>query len=248
KGMHNLLNAHFDLRNFQKFKATLAQLEEFATSDIVNHHDNFRVQAFVYINSAKINEHLMSGTFKDGLALVPYIEEKLNEYSLYLDTHRILVFNYKIASLYFGSGNYDTSIDYLQKIIQDNVDLRTDLQCYARVVHLMAHYELGNYEIIESLIKSVYRFMAKMENLTVVEEEMFKFLRNSFKISPRKMQPEFEKFLLKIKQFEKSRFETRAFAYLDIISWVESKVYRKTMSEIIKGKYFESKRSIPIAY
>nr|MBA4140794.1 hypothetical protein [Segetibacter sp.] len=49
KGMHNLLNAHFDLRNFQKFKATLAQLEEFATSDIVNHHDNFRVQAFVYI-------------------------------------------------------------------------------------------------------------------------------------------------------------------------------------------------------
>jgi hypothetical protein len=112
----------------------------------------------------------------------------------------------------------------------------------------MAHYELGNYEIIESLIKSVYRFMAKMENLTVVEEEMFKFLRNSFKISPRKMQPEFEKFLLKIKQFEKSRFETRAFAYLDIISWVESKVYKKTMSEIIKGKYFESKRSIPIAY
>jgi tetratricopeptide (TPR) repeat protein len=248
KGMHNLLNAHFDLRNFQKFKATLAQLEEFAASDIVNHHDNFRVQAFVYINSAKINEHLMLGTFKEGLALVPYIEEKLNEYTLYLDTHRILVFNYKIASLYFGSGDYDTSIDYLQKIIQDNVDLRTDLQCYARVVHLMAHYELGNYEIIESLIKSVYRFMAKMENLTVVEEEMFRFLRNSFKISPKKMQPEFDKFLHKIKQFEKSRFETRAFAYLDIISWVESKVYKKTMSEIIKGKYFESKRSIPIAY
>ncbi len=245
KGMHNLLNAHFDLRNFQKFKTTLARLEEFATSDIVNHHDNFRVQAFVYINSAKINEHLMSGTFKEGLELVPYIEEKLNEYSLYLDTHRILVFNYKIASLYFGSGDYDTSIDYLQKIIHDNVDLRTDLQCYARLVHLMAHYELGNYEIIESLIKSVYRFMAKMENLTVVEEEMFKFLRNSFKISPRKMQPEFEKFLHTIKQFEKSRFETRAFAYLDIISWVESKVYKKTMSEIIKGKYLQSKRSIP---
>jgi tetratricopeptide (TPR) repeat protein len=182
--MHNLLNAHFDLRNFHKFKATLAELEEFATSDIVNHHDNFRVQAFVYINSAKINQHLMSGTFREGLALVPYIEEKLNEYALYLDTHRILVFNYKIASLYFGSGDYDTSIDYLQKIIHHNIDLRTDLHCYARLVHLMAHYELGNDEIIESLIKSVYRFMAKMENLTVVEEEMFKFVRNSFKFLP----------------------------------------------------------------
>jgi tetratricopeptide (TPR) repeat protein len=244
KGLHNLLNAHFDLRNFREFKTTLQLLEKFSATDTVNHHDNFRVQAFVYINSAKINQHLMMGTFTEGLALVPYIEGRLSEFSLYLDTHRILVFNYKIATLYFGNGNYDTSIDYLQKIINDNVDLRNDLQCYARVVHLMAHYELGNYGIIESLIKSVYRFMAKMENLTVVEEEMFRFLRNSFKISPRKMKPEFEKFLEKIKRLENNRFETRAFAYLDIISWLESKVLEKSMSEIIKDKYLKSKRSI----
>jgi hypothetical protein len=248
KGLHNLLNAHFDLRNFREFKTTLELLEKFATSDPVNDHDNFRVQAFVYINSAKINQHLMMGTFTEGLALVPYIEERLNEFSLYLDTHRILVFNYKIATLYFGNADYNTSIDYLQKIINDNVDLRNDLQCYARVVHLMAHYELGNYEIIESLIKSVYRFMAKMENLTVVEEEMFRFLRNSFKISPRKMKPEFENFLQKIKQLENNRFETRAFAYLDIISWVESKVSEKSMSEIIKQKYLKSKRTMGLPF
>ena len=71
-------------------------------------------------------------------------------------------------------------IDYLQKIINDKTDLRYDLQCYARLVHLLAHYELGNDMLMESLSKSVYRFMAKMKNLTVVEEEMFKFLRQSF--------------------------------------------------------------------
>jgi hypothetical protein len=83
--------------------------------------------------------------------------------------------------------------------------------------------------------------MAKMQNLTVIEEEMFKFLRHSFSVSPRKMQPEFEKFLAAIKKYEKSRFETRAFAYLDIISWVESKVQNKTMATIIKEKYLSSK-------
>ena len=117
------------------------------------------------------------------MALVPEITEKLKEYASYIDHHRILVFNYKIATLYFGSGDYNTSIDYLQLIINDHVDLRYDLQCYARLVHLLAHYELGNYELMESLTKSVYRFMAKMKNLTVVEEEMFKFLRKSFQIS-----------------------------------------------------------------
>lgn len=244
KGYHNLLNAHFDLRNYEKFDQVLRHLERFAETDQAQEHDNFRIQSFIYINSAKINQHFMLGTFKEGLSLVAYIEEKLKEYALYLDSHRILVFNYKIATLYFGSGDYSTAIDYLQKIINNNVDLRSDLQCYARLMHLMAHYELGNIEIMESLIKSVYRFMAKMENLTVIEEEMFKFLRHSFHVPARKLKPEFEKFLHTIKQFEKSRFETRAFAYLDIISWVESKVYGQPMSEIIKGKYLRNKRSL----
>jgi hypothetical protein len=162
----------------------------------------------------------MTGTFQKGLELVPGIEQNLEKYALFVDRHRILVFNYKIASLYFGAGQYSTSIDYLLKIINGPLDLRIDLQCYARLLHLMAHYEMGNYDIIESLIKSVYRFMAKMKNLTVVEEEMFRFLRNSFDVSPRLLKPELEKFLNKIKHLEDSRFETRAFAYLDVIAWV----------------------------
>lgn len=242
KGIHNLLNSLFDLRNYQKFDIVLKQFEAFSQTPAANEHDNFRAHTFIYINSAKINQHLMQGTFDQGLKLVGEIERKLEEYDLFVDRHRILVFNYKIASLYFGAGKHDTSIDYLQRIINGPVDLRIDLQCYARLLHLMAHYELGNYEIIESLIKSVYRFMAKMKNLTAVEEQMFAFLRNSFDVSPRLLKPELEKFLDKIKHLEGDRFEMRAFAYLDIISWVESKVYGKTMGQVIYDKYLKSKK------
>ncbi|OQP67372.1 hypothetical protein A3860_03195 [Niastella vici] len=241
KGMHNLLNAHFDLRNFKQFEITLKQFEEFSETPVANHHDNFRTHTFIYINSAKINQHLMQGTFREGLALVPSIEEKLEEYSLYVDQHRILVFNYKIATLYFGNGEYEKCIDYLQRIINGPIDLRIDLQCYARLLHMLAHYEMGNYELMESLTKSVFRFMARMRNITVVEEEMVKFLRNSFGVSPRELKPELEKFLTKIKHLEKNRYETRAFAYLDIISWTESKVYQKPMREVVYEKYLESR-------
>ncbi|HEX2532987.1 MAG TPA: hypothetical protein VHK69_04590 [Chitinophagaceae bacterium] len=248
KSMHNLLNAHFILRNFQRFEEVLQEFDQFAATHLVQSHDNFKVQCFIYINYARINQHFMMGTFSEGLALVPYIEEKLEEFTLYLDPHRILVFNYKIAMLYFGSGDYATSIDYLQRIINEPIDLRNDLQCYARLLHLMAHYELGNFGIIESLVKSVYRFMAKRENLTVVEEEMFRFLRHSFHLSRTELKSALEGFLQKIKQFEKSRFETRAFAYLDVISWVESKVYRQPMGAVIHQKYLKSKRrGIPAA-
>lgn len=243
KGMHNLLNAHFDLRNYQLFEKVLEEFEAFSHTPIALQHDNFRIHTSIYINSARLNWHLMTGTFKEGLKMVDRVLTNLDEYALYVDPHRIVVFNYKLATLYFGSGDYKTSIDFLQKIINDtSADLRIDLQSYARLMHMLAHYELGNDEIIESLIKSVYRFMAKMKNLTVVEEEMFRFIRHSFGVSPRKMKPELEKFLHKIKHLEKDRFETRAFAYLDIISWVESKVYEKPMAEIINEKYRKSRK------
>src|SRR5580698_9395197 len=244
KALHNLLNAHFDLRNYQKFQAVLRKFEAFADTERVRENDNFRIQCFVYITTARINQVFMMGNFKEGLRMVEGIEEKLAEYDLFIDRHRILVLNYKIASLYFGAGDYATSIDYLQRIINDQVDMRNDLQCYARVLHLMAHYELGNFDLMESLTKSVYRFMAKKENLTRIEEEMFRFLRTSFQTSRHSLKAEFEKFLFKLKEFEKSRFEARAFAYLDLVSWVESKVSLRPMSEIIADKYRQSKRKM----
>src|SRR5690606_15895577 len=95
KGMHNLLNAHFDLRNFREFERTLKEFEEFQEQYDDRLHDNFRIHTFIYINSARINQHLMKGTFQEGLKLVPEIREKMKEFALYIDNHRMLVFNYK---------------------------------------------------------------------------------------------------------------------------------------------------------
>lgn len=242
KGLHNLLNAHFNVRNYSGFEKTLLVLEDFSKSDIVKLNDNNKIQVFVYLYISKINQHFLEGTFQDGLEMVPLIIRRLNEYELYLDQHRTLIFYYKIASLYFGAGDYDSAIDYLNKIINWKVSLRNDLQCYARLLHLIAHYELGNFQLLEYLIKSVYRFMAKMQNLSLVEEEIFKFLRRTFYLSARKLKPEFQELLDTIRQFETSKFETRAFAYLDIISWLESKVTNKPLYEIIREKYLAGRQ------
>lgn len=237
KGMHNLLNAHFDLRHHQKFAGSLNQLETFAKADRVQENDNFRVQSFLYTAQAKINLHFLKGTFREGLLLVPEIEARLKEDALFIDPHRVMVLDYKIASLYFGNADFDTCIDYLQRIINDDVGLRYDLQCYARLQHLLAHYEIGNYELVEYLSRSVYRFMAKMKNLTLLEEEILKFLRRAFSLSPDKIKKELQVFLQRIKKFERNRFQTRVFVYLDILSWVESKVYGRPLAEIIHKKY-----------
>jgi len=242
KAMHNLLSAHFDLNNFEKFEEALKQFEKFASSHNANMNANTRIQTFVYLSIARINKHFLDGTFTLGLKLVPVIEERLEEYRLNLDRHRILVFYYKIACLYFGSGNNEKAIEYLNKIINWKVDLRTDLQCYARLLHLIAHYELGNYTILEYLIKSVYRFMAKMKNLSVVEEEIFRFIRKSFSLAPGKIIPAFRSLKEKLEKYQGNPLETRSFMYLDITGWLESKIQHVPVEQVRRGRFLAGRK------
>ena len=240
KGMHNLMSAHFDLRNYTKFNETICRFEAFTQTPTVLDNQNNTIQTFVYLHLSKINRHFMEGTFEASIAEIPLIEEKLIEYELFLDRHRVLVFYYKFASLYFGAGNYSASIDYLNKVINLKGDLRTDLQCYARLLHLIAHYELGNFEILEHLLKSVTRFMAKMENLGLAEAEIFGFLKRAFRLQPSALKPAFEKLLENLKAVEQDKLASRAFMYLDVISWLESKIEGKEVQDIIRDKYLRS--------
>lgn len=242
KGLHNLLSAHLATNNYDAFQKALHKFELFTQSDEANANNNARIQSFLYLYTAKINKHFLEGTFTEGLKMIPYINGQLEEFKLHLDRHRILVFYYKIACLYFGSGDNERTIDYLNKIINWKVDLRTDIQCYARLLHLIAHYELGNWSILEYLIKSVYRFMARMKNLSVVEEEIFRFLRKSFSLAPQRMIPAFKALKEKLEKYQGNALETRSFMYLDIIAWLESKIQGVPVQQVRHNRFIEGRK------
>lgn len=237
KGIHNLLTAHFMLRNHAGFAETLQRFEQFADSEDADMNDNVRVQTVIYLNLARLNSYFLRGEFTAGLVLVPEIEQCITDYQLQIDRHRVLVFYYKIACLYFGHGDHEKTIEYLNRIIHWKMDLRGDLQCYARLLHLIAHYELGNTGIMEHLIKSVYRFMANMEHLSVVEEEIFRFIRKSFQLTTStQIRAALLALLERLKRIEGNRFESRSFMYLDIIGWLESKLQGVPVQEVIRQR------------
>jgi len=245
KGLHNLISAFFDLRNLPKFKDTIAVLEKFSEAPIVLDNKNNQIQCFVYIYIAKINQHFLEGSFSEGLNMIPSMEAQLQEIEPFIDSHRVLVFYYKIACLYFGAGEPAKAIDYLNNIINWKLNLRDDLQCYARLLHLIAHFELGNMEVVNYLSKSVYRFMGKMDNLSTVEEVLFNFLKKMIQkygragvagINKEELKLAFEDLLTVLGPLEHNKLESRAFMYLDIISWLESHIQNKDVQTIIKEK------------
>jgi len=53
------------------------------------------------------------------------------------------------------------------------------------------------------------------------------------------LKPEFERLLDKLKKLEKDPFATRAFSYLDIISWLESKIQGVPVQDVIREKFLK---------
>ncbi|NJB69598.1 hypothetical protein GGR42_000060 [Saonia flava] len=237
KGNHYLLESLFYVRYSTQFKETLEKLENIVKSKEFPKNDNINSLAFLYINSNKLNQHFLDGTFDKGLYLVNIIEYGINKHRDRIDEHHIMVFYYKIACLYFGIGDNKNCILYLKKIINNkNLKMREDLMCFARVLSLVAHYEAGMDYHLEVQLKSTYKFLLKMNDLHAVQREMIKFLRKLGDIYPHELNNEFQKLYDELKKYENHPYEKRAFLYLDILSWLESHLQNKPVAQIIKEK------------
>ncbi len=239
RGRYHLLVAQFNLRNYTKFCIHLEALRAFNTLHGESFNKNTEVLVFLCLKTAELDKHIFEGSFTEGLKLLPDLERGIKDYGFHLDSHRIMIFHYKIACIHFGSGNIEASIDYLNKIIQLKVGhLRADIQCYARLLHLIAHYELQHFGLLEYLVKSVYRFLGKMEDLNLVQREILKFLRNALNlVDPYDQKLAFEELKEKINKIAQHPLEKRSFSYLDIISWLESKIENRPIQDIIQEKF-----------
>ena len=241
KGLHNLLAALFYLQHYTKFCEVLEELENFKETTRLHTNENIDILIFLYTYTNRINKYYMEGAFTEGLSLVPELLAEIEEHSDRLDPHRILVFHYKIACLYFGSGDNLKAIEYLEKVLAfKDHDLRGDIHCFARILNLIAHYEEGLDEHLDRQIKSVYHFLGKMNDLQLVQQEVFNFLRKIGRINPLDLQKEFKYSLNRLIAHGEKKYEKRPFFYLDLISWVESKIANKPVQEVIRAK-FESR-------
>ncbi len=238
KGLHNLLSTLFHSLHYERFRDQLAVLDRFPEDTDFSQNKNVEGLYHLYRYLHRINRHYLEGTFTDGLALIPELDRCLRNNPYHWDAHRILVFDYRIACLYFGAGDYGRAIDYLNKIINLKViDYRADIQCFARILNLIAHFELGNTMLVEHQIRSVYRFLLHIEDLQQVQREIFTFLRRTPNMQPGDLPAEFRQLHARLLPLQQDPFERRPFLYLDIISWLETKLEGKRIEAVIQGKF-----------
>jgi len=237
KGVNYTLESLFYLQQTYKFNETLIALEDSIEYQRFFVNENTQLLSNLYLYQHKINLYYLEGEFTKGTHFVPDVLNQIAKFGKKIDAHHVMLFYYKIGCMYFGAGDYKNCILYLNKIIKNkDLKMREDLLCYTRVLDLVAHYESGEDQHIDELIKSTYKFLLKMDNLYDVQRKMIKFLRNLSDLYPHELKDAFKKLYKELKEFEDHPYEKRAFLYLDIISWLESNIEGIPVEEVVKRK------------
>lgn len=238
KALNSLLVAQNKLYRYHDFMETHRNLVAIKRNKSIRLTENINLSLFRTIYIHEINRHFMLGEFRSGIKIVSKFSNELNNFLPKLDKHSVLILYYKIACLYFGSGNFKASIKWLNLIINDSdTELREDLHSFARILRLICYYELNDEEMMEHNIRSTYRFLKKKRSFIKYQELITGFLKGLHKnYSKKQVIQRFTTLQKEMNLLEQDPFEKKAFIYFDIISYLESKISGSNIQDVVREK------------
>ena len=237
RGYSQVLDGMFLMHKYPAFIRTLEEFEK-ESKTIGSLNDNAMMISQGILFTGQLNKCLMAGTYKDGLWIAKNIDSYLKRYGDRLTLHEKMPLYFKVASLYFGDGNYTKCIEYLSYIISvKDRNIRRDLQCYARMLNLMALYDAGLDFNIDYQIRSVYSFIVKMRDMTEMKEELLTFFKSFGNVNAIDLRKELKNLYDRLTPYENHPYERRTFYYIDLLSWLESKITGKSMGEIVRSRF-----------
>lgn len=220
-----ILTCYIELRDYSKAYEIIEEIK------MLNEEDGFsdtntqlRIQTTVYISSLQIFNK--TGNSARGLQLVPEIIRLLDKNSAKINKEQVIEFYVNIAGIYFINQDYKESLYWLNKVLNDNEKmLRRDLYNFARIFNLIIHYELGNNDLLEYVIKSTARHLNKGDTDYAPETIVIKHLRKLIKFNNEKSRLDaYSDMKNELEKVFANTHEKVLLDYFDLNAWVESKL------------------------
>ena len=229
----NLIVSCFAL---QKYEEIEQYLEKLRSINPLTEDDELKIHRQYY--QSKFSLCITTGAFEEGYQALQDHRKTVKRFNpATFRTNAFYLFYFYIA---FGAAQYEEALDYLNEWLDLETTVeRPHLQGAARLLNLVIHYELGNYELLESLQRSTYRWLKKRNQLNEVERLIMSFIKQALEAPSKSelrtvyqsLQQSFEDLS---QQQQTKAFLTKGF---DLMAWLESKISGLTFAEVIQQKF-----------
>ena len=238
KALNNVMFAYMDYNDWDNCFAMIDKLKGLVKKKGFESID-VQLKLFTFPHNAELLVCINKGDFDVAKEkVIPGILKGIEQYDGKINSEEVMLFYYNISRVYFGSGDYKSALKYINFVLNDSeAGLREDVYAFARLVNLIIHYELGNYDLLDYTIKSTKRFVAKsrknykFENVFL--KDFRKLLKNKDSDAMQKLYKDFRNELAVVLE---DPYEKAAIQYFDFLAWLDSKVEGISYEEIVKRK------------
>lgn len=236
--LNNLLTTQIRDKDYKDAETTLEKMKNFEkiySVTLNSYEKQFAVYAYVVLGLS----YCMARQYMDrGMEIIKTGEEFIKEFEDTMITRRKLIFYYFQSSFLFMAESYEKTSVWLAKILQmPATDFSSDYQCYARLMNLIVHYELKNFDHLDYVMKSTYYFLRKRKKIYKYEDIIIKYMKRCLRMRTEAELTElFDEMKYELESIYEDGYEKFGFDAFNIIPWLESKITKNPMREILASR------------
>jgi hypothetical protein len=228
----HLLRCYIDGEQFEQAQQLCVELRGLSGKKGFN---NINTEVRILANAYQMELILLQrqGLFQESIELIEKLDGFIAEHIDILSKEQQVLFTYYKSVSYFAVGEYKKTLQFLNEVLNDNEQMiRQDIYSFARIFNLVLHFELGNYDFTEYVIKSVNRYLSKHGRDYATENLLIKNIRKLSKnILPEEQQQIFQALHEELAELFKDHHECVILEYFNLTAWVQSKLDKTTYSE-----------------
>jgi hypothetical protein len=234
--LNNLMFLQLEAKQYDNAWATCGKLERLMTHENVMHDLYLSMKIRERVIEFRLAYFLRCHLYAEGLA---YWQKEIEsewcaDWAARVGNLRRLAIEFSAASLYLSAGKADVAEVWLSRAAE-NKALKSHDYLYSAVLllQLIIHFELKNFQLLESLAMNTYRNLYKRKLLYGAERIVFKYLRVYLRSGTNKdMISSFKTMQVELNELQKEKFEHILLDNFSLTAWIQSIIDKKTMSDI----------------
>ena len=217
----NKIGVLLAIKQWEEIPILIDKIREVPQKYKLENETKFTIRLWLRTFNVELEMYRDSKELEKGMLLIHKIQNFIETRRTSIPDDYILMFYYQFSNIYFQKKEFSNSLHWLNEIINSNFgNVREDIQCYARILNLIVHFELNNIIVLRYAVDSCRRFLKKrrIDNNSVNEIlSLFSKLSQAF---PLEYQAILKKSYAKFLHSDSRELQD----FIDIKGWLEEKI------------------------
>lgn len=158
--LNNLVGFYVRNKQFNQVPPLINKIKDIPRQYDVEKESKFAIKLWLRTYNVELELYRDTKDVDAALAIIPEIQRFIEEHTYSVPEVYQIQFWYQFACIYFEALDLDKSLQWVNEIMNKRFTIdKTDLECHARLLNLMIHFDLGNIVVLRYSIDNCRRFL-----------------------------------------------------------------------------------------